>query len=106
MLAMHLLDGQLILAGHGLLGLVDGRLVDLDAELTRQLQLGPLVDQLVQHLAGQLAHIGRGPALRGQLLAHALHLGADLQIGDGLGIDHRDDEVGRPRARHQLRRGQ
>jgi hypothetical protein len=99
--AAQLFDAEFVLACHGLLGLVDRHVVHLDAVFLRQLKLGTLGDQALEHEAREFS---AGHALGLGVFAHKasdprLHLG----VGDGLGIDQRDDVLGR--ALHGRRSG-
>jgi len=87
--------GQVVLAGNGQLGLRQGGVVHAQTQFARVLQLGALGDQALEHLLAQagggrrhhaaLAHLAQGPR----------HARAHLVVGDGLGVDHGDDVVGR-----------
>ena len=86
-----------VLARNVLFGFVDRRLVDFEAVLARQLQLGALNDQSLEHLAGQLCARRLWHPLQGHLLLNTRQTGAYLIVGDRLRVDDRNDEVSRPR---------
>ena len=84
---------DLVLARHGLFGLVDGRIVHTNAGLAGHLQLGPVVDHAFQHQPTQLRRWRNRLALLGQLLGSTQHLGAHLTVRDRLGVHHRHNKV-------------
>jgi hypothetical protein len=64
--------------------------------LLRCLQL--FDNEALEHFARQGVLGWHGTVLAGQLLAHALHPRSQF-VGNRLGIDHGDDEIGRLRLR-------
>ena len=95
---VHLVGGHLVLSRHALHRLIHRQIIDNDAALAGQLHQGQLLDELLQGLARQQVLRRLGAALAGHLALQALHAGAHLAVGHGLGIDDGDDEVGLPRS--------
>ncbi len=92
--AAELGHAELVLRGDGLLGLVHLGVGDAQTQLGGELQLGLLGDQAFEHLARDLlAGRPRAPALR-ELLLDAADAVAHLVVGDRVGVDEGDDEVG------------
>ncbi len=99
--AAQLGDADLVLPRHGLLGLVDRQVVHLDAVFLAELELGPFVDEPLEHDAGQF---GPGHALGfGAFAQQALHAGLHFGIGHRLGVDQGDDVLGRSPGRYRGR---
>jgi hypothetical protein len=101
--AAQLDQADLVLARHGLLGLVDRHVVDLDAVFLGKLQLRALDDQALEHQARELA--ARHAFRVGVLLEQARHPRLHVGVGDRLGVDQRDDEFSRPLHGRRRRRG-
>ena len=93
---------DLVLASHIFCGLVHGFIRDANATLARGLELGALRNQALEHRTRKFRTGRHGPTLHGQLRHQALHAADHLLVGDGLGIDHGDNEVGRPYAGRHL----
>ena len=78
-----------MLGDHGL-GIVDLALIHFQTGLVGMLDLGALLDQPLKHLPGQFF-------LRGQAgtrwVFDAGESGTHFTVGDGLGIDQRDDVI-------------
>ena len=88
------LQAHPVLGGHALLGLFENAVFNADTQLLRQAQLGALIDQALQNLAHQhLAARHKPPLLLLHLKHGLLDLLLQLLVGDGLGVNHRHDEV-------------
>jgi hypothetical protein len=73
--------------------LVEDRIVDADAAILGELELGLLADHALQHLL--LEHLLRRQrgALAAQAVGGKLHLLGQIEAGDDLFVHHRDDAV-------------
>ena len=83
---------ELVAAGHVGLGLVQSLLVDRDACIAGLLDLGLVIDELFQRQPFGLGGVERS-ALRLRFALQAIAQVLHFLVGDGLDIDHSDDEV-------------
>ena len=92
-------------------GRVELQVVDLQAGLARQLELHALDDHALEHLPPQFVLVGRGYAAAAQLAQRPRDPLGQVELGDHLVVDHREDAIderralGRRRAAAGLRRG-
>ena len=93
--ALHFCLAHVVLLRHAALGLRDGQVVHLDAQLACGLQLRLFQNGTLQHLAQQSGARRLGAALLGNLLRDALGAHLHLVVGDRLGVDDGHDVVGR-----------